>query len=123
LRRSRRVCPCRQAFEFDGLDLRAVLFALEAALRDLVVVEFAFDPVGGAMEEVDRAPEQFFEVGFEAGVGERHHQGVEDVGDAAGDDIALGKRSRIGFVLEGTVAVELEFLKDVIGREDAWCGS
>ena len=107
---------CRQAFEFDRLDLRAILFALEAPLGDLVVVEFAFDPVGGAMEEVDRAPEQFFQIWFEAGVGERHHEGVEDVGDAAGDDAAFRKRSRVGFVFEGTVAVELEFLKQVIGR-------
>ena len=42
---------CRQAFEFDRLDLRAILFALEAPLGDLVVVEFAFDPVGGALTE------------------------------------------------------------------------
>ena len=96
--------------------LGAVLFPLAAALRLLVVVEFALDPVGGAVEEVDGRPEQIVEIGFEAGVAQGGDQGVEDVGDGAGDGVAFGQRSRIGFVLEGTIAVELEFGEDVIGR-------
>ena len=36
-----------EALQFDRLDLRAVLFALAAALRLLVVVELALDPAGG----------------------------------------------------------------------------
>ena len=68
------------------------------------------------MEEVDGRPEQVFEIGFEARVGERRDDGVEDVGDGAGDRSAFGQRSRIGLVLEGTVAVELKFGEDVIGR-------
>ena len=57
-----------------------------------------------------------FEIGFEARVAERADDGVEDVGDGAGDRIGLGQRSWIGLVLEGTVAIELEFGEDVIGR-------
>jgi hypothetical protein len=70
----------------------------------------------GAVEDVDRRPQQVFEVGFEAGVTQRHHQGVEDVGHRAGDDLCVGHRPRVGFVLERAVAVELEFGEDVIGR-------
>ena len=58
----------REAFEFDRADLGAVLFLLAALLRLFVVVEFAFDPLDGAVEEIDRRPEQVLEVGFEAGV-------------------------------------------------------
>ena len=105
-----------EAFEFDRADLRAVLFPLAALLRLLVVVELALDPVGGAVEEVDGRPEQVFEVGFEAGVAQGGDQGVEDVGDGAGDGLGFGQRSRVGFVLEGAVAVELEFGEDVVGR-------
>ena len=57
-----------EALEFDRADLGAVLFALAALLRLLVVVEFALDPLGGAVEEIDGRPEQVLEVGFEAGV-------------------------------------------------------
>jgi hypothetical protein len=68
------------------------------------------------MKEIDGRPEQVFEVGFEAGVAQRDDEGVEDVDDGAGDDMALGQRSRVGLVLEGMVAVELKFGEDVIGR-------
>ena len=116
-RRSISVCPSRcQAFQLDRADFRAILFLLAALLRLLIVVEFAFDPADGAVEDVDRRPQQVFEVGFEAGVTQRHHQGVEDVGHRAGDDLCVGHRPRVGFVLERAVAVELEFGEDVIGR-------
>ena len=105
-----------EALQFDRADLRAVLFLLTAPLRLLVVVEFALDAIYGAVEEVDGRPEQVVEVGFEARVAEGCDQGVEDVGDGAGDGIAFGKRPRIGLVLEGTIAIELEFVEDVIGR-------
>ena len=36
--------------------------------------------------------------------------------DGAGHGVAFGKRSRIGFVLKGTVAIELKLVEDVIGR-------
>ena len=35
---------------------------------------------------------------------------------APATDVRFGQRPRVGFVLEGTIAVELEFGKDVIGR-------
>ena len=104
-----------ETLEFYRPHLRAVLFALAATLRLLIVIEFAFDPVGGAMEEVDGRPEEVIKVGFEAGVLEGGDQGVEDVGDGPGDRIAFGKWPRIGFVLKGTKAVELEFGQDVVG--------
>ncbi len=54
------------------------------------VVEFAFDPVGGAVEQVDGGPEQVFEVGFEARVGQGGDQGVEDVGQRGADGASSG---------------------------------
>lgn len=60
-----------EAFEFDRADLGAVLFLLAALLRLLVVVQFALDPAGGAVEEIDGRPKQVLEVGFEAGGGGR----------------------------------------------------
>ena len=63
-----------------------------------------------------RRPEQILEVGFEAGVAKASDEGVEDVGDGAGDGLSFGQRSRVGLVLEGAIAVELEFGEDVIGR-------
>ena len=47
-----------QAFEFDRADFRAVLFLLAAFLRLLVGIERALDVGRGAMEAVDRRPEQ-----------------------------------------------------------------
>lgn len=43
-----------QRFELHGLHLGAILFALPLLLRQLVVVECAFDPFDGAVEGVDR---------------------------------------------------------------------
>ena len=105
----------REAFEFDGLHFAAVLFPLHPALCLLVVVEIAFHPAGGPVEEICGPPEQFFEIGLKAGVTERRHKGVEDVGDGGGDDIAVGQRPWIGFVLERAPAVEMEFGEGVIG--------
>ena len=105
-----------EAFQLDRADFGAILFPLAAPLRLLIVVEFAFDPADGAVEDVDRRPQQVFEVGFEAGVTQRHHHGVEDVGHRAGDDLCVGHGPRVGFVLERAVAVKLEFGEDVIGR-------
>lgn len=47
---------------------------------------------------------------FKASVGQRHHESVEDVGDAAGEDVRFRERTRIGLVVEGTVAIELDFV-------------
>src|SRR3546814_17139561 len=80
------------ALQLDGLHLGTVLFTRAAALGLLIVVEFAFDAGGGAVEKIDGRPEQVVEVGFEAGVAEGDDQGVEDVGDGAGDD-EIGRAS------------------------------
>ena len=67
-------------------------------------------------KRLTRRPQQLFEVGFEAGVAQCRDQGVENVGDGARDRLGLRQRPRVGFVLEGAIAVELEFVEDVIGR-------
>ena len=106
----------RQALEFDRSHFRAVLLVLALALRLFVVVEFAFDPVRSTVEQIDGRPEQILEIRFEPGVAQGRDQGVEDIGDGAGDHLALGKRSRIGLVVEWTVTEELQFGEDVVGR-------
>src|SRR5467141_3946810 len=98
-----------QALEFDRLHLRTVLLALAPALGLFVVVELAPDAVDGTMEEIDSRPEQILEVRLEPCVAQRGDQGVEDVGDCACDDLALGERSGIRLVVEWTVAKELQF--------------
>ena len=105
-----------ETLELDRADLRAVLLLLAATLRLLVVVELALDAVDGAMEQVDGRPQQVLEIGFEAGVGERRDERIEDVDDGAGDDLGFRQRPRIGLVLEGTMAIELQLGEDVIGR-------
>ena len=85
-----------QAFEFDRADFRAVLLLLAAFLRLLVGVEQSLDAGCGAMEAVDRRPEERFEVGVEARIGERSRQGVEDVGDGAFDGFVFRQGSRVG---------------------------
>ena len=55
-----------EPFQVDGFYLGAVLFTLAPPLRLLIVVEFALDPVGSAVEEIDGRPEQIVEVGLEA---------------------------------------------------------
>ena len=100
-----------QSLKLGGFHLGAVLLALEAALALLVVIEIAFDPGGRAVEEVDLAPEYFFEIGFHAGVGKARDESVEDVGDGTPEAIGIGHRARIGLVFEGTVAVELQLFQ------------
>ena len=102
----------QQALQFHRADFRAVLPLLAPALRLFVTIEGALDPVGGAVEHIDRGPQQVFEIGFEARVSQRGDQGVEDVGEGDAELVFVGERSRVGVVLKGTVAVELEFGED-----------
>jgi hypothetical protein len=85
-------------------------------LRLFVVVEFALDASDGAVEEIDGRPEEIFEVGFETSVAHGGDKGVEDVGDRARDVPGFRKRSRVGLVLEGAIAIELEFVEEAPGR-------
>ena len=85
-------------------------------LRVLVVVELALDAVGGAVEEIDGRPQQALEVGFEARVTQRRDQRIEDVGHGACNGVGFGQRPRVGFVLERTMAIELELAEHMIGR-------
>ena len=91
----------QEPLELDRADLGAVLLLLAAPLRLLVAVELAFDPVGGAVEQVDGRPEQVLEVGLEARVGEGRDQGVEDVGERGADRCGLGQRSGSGSSWKG----------------------
>jgi len=103
-----------ETLEFDRADFGAILVTLAALLRLLVVVEFAFDALVGAVEEIDGRPQQVLEVWFEACFAQAHDECVEDVGHGGSDDTGFGQRSRVGFVLEGAIAVKLECGKDVI---------
>ena len=105
-----------KAFEFDRTNLRAVLLPLTLALLLFVIVEGAFDSSDRAVKEIDRRPEQIFEIGFEASVCERTDDRIEDVCDRSGNRIGLGQRSWIRLVRDGTVAVELKLGEDMIGR-------
>ncbi|MEY9796384.1 hypothetical protein ABH984_004399 [Bradyrhizobium ottawaense] len=105
----------RQALQFDGFHLAAVLFALGALLGQFIAVELSFDPVAGAVEDVHRRPEQVLEVGLKTGIGQLHHEGIEDVDDAAGEDSRFREPPGIGLIVEGTVAKELEFLEHLVG--------
>src|SRR3954447_12215344 len=53
-----------EAFELDRSNLGAVLLALRAALRDLIMVELELDPVELAMKGVYDAPEDFGQIVF-----------------------------------------------------------
>ena len=105
-----------EALQFDRPNLRAVLFLLAALLRVLIVVELALHAVGCAVEEIDGRPQQALKVGFEARVTERRDQRVEDVGHGAADGVGFRQRPGVGFVLEGTMAMDLKLRKDVICR-------
>jgi hypothetical protein len=105
----------QETFQFDRADLRAVLFCLAAFLGVLILIQLAMNLVGGAVEEVDRRPEQVFEVGLEARVAKSRDKRVEDVGHGAADGVGFGQWSRVWFVLEGAMAIELEFGDEVIG--------
>jgi hypothetical protein len=98
-----------EVLEFDRLDLSAILFALQAALGLLVIVQLPLDPQHGAVEDIGDGPEQVVEIGFEARIGQCRNEGVEDVGHRSGHMVTVGQRSRIGLVTVGAPAIELEF--------------
>ncbi|ABQ33700.1 hypothetical protein BBta_1481 [Bradyrhizobium sp. BTAi1] len=106
----------RQALQFDGSHFRAVLLALALALRLFVIVELTVGSVCGAVKEVDCRPEQIWKVWLEPGVVQCGDQGVENVGNGASDRLTFGQRSRIGLVVEWTVAKELQFVENEVGR-------
>ena len=105
----------KQALEFDRANLRAVLLLLAALLGVRIVIELALHALGGAVEEVDRRPQQIFEVRFEAGVAERRDQRVEDVGHGPAGGGGFGQRPWVRLVAGRTIAIELEFGEDAVG--------
>ena len=59
-----------QGFQFDRADLGAVLLALRPLLRLFVAVEIPACPRRHAVKQVRGGPEQVFEVGLQARVGQ-----------------------------------------------------
>ena len=45
-----------------------------------------------------------------------HGAAIARTDDAAGDDARFGKRAWVGFVLERTIAVQLQLFEDGVGR-------
>ncbi|OPZ00035.1 hypothetical protein A5906_23690 [Bradyrhizobium sacchari] len=88
-------------------------------LRLFVVVEIALNAIDGTMEKVDCRPEQIAQVRLEPRVAQRPDQGVEHIGDRAGDHLALGKGPRIGLVGGWSVAEKLQFGENVVDRRSA----
>ena len=95
-----------QPLELDGADFGAVLLVLAAPLRLLVAVELALGAVGGAVEEIDGAPEELFEVGLEARAIKRRGERIEDVDQRDLHGLLVRQGARVGFVLARPVAVE-----------------
>src|SRR3546814_18233177 len=81
----------QQEFEFHRADFGTLLLANRPALRDLVVVEKAFEPLAGPVEDVAECPEQIFEIGLEPGILQRGDQRVEHVGDRAAGHPRFGR--------------------------------
>src|ERR1700680_4316124 len=104
-----------KTLQFDRADLGAILVTLASLLRLFVVVEFAFDALVGAVEEINGRPQEILEVGLKARFAQARDEGIEDVGDGGSDDTGFGQWSRVGVVMEGVIAVELEVGAGVIG--------
>jgi hypothetical protein len=111
-----------QGFKLDGFHLGAILFALKAFLRLLVVVEFRLDPLGGPVKGVDGRPQDLVEVEIEAGVGHGGDQRVEDVGDGGLDDLIFGRDPGVGLARCGTVAIKLQTFDHRVGRRGGVIG-
>ncbi len=105
-----------QPLEVDRAHLRAVLLGLGFALGDLVVVDAPLDLLSAAVEEVDDAPEQALRLVREAGFGEQACERLEDGVDRALGGLGRGQGARIGLVLEGAVAVELQLVEEMARR-------
>ena len=105
-----------QPLQLDRLHLGAVLLALAVALPDLVVVEEAADPFGGAVAGVDQTPEEIGTVGFGACALDGGSDGVEGVFHHLADAVAVGGVAGVRFVVGGRVAAEFDLVDDMGGR-------
>jgi hypothetical protein len=79
-----------ETLKFDRADFAAILVALAVFLRLLIIVEFTFDTLVGAVEEIDSRPQEIPEVGFKAGIAQARDECVEDVGDGGSDNAGFG---------------------------------
>ena len=105
-----------QPLQLDGFHLGAILFALEAALGLLVVVEIALDAVKTTVEQVDHRPEHIGQVGLEARIGQHGDDGVEAVVQEPSGVLRLGQGPWIRLILEGAVPVQLQGLEKMRRR-------
>jgi hypothetical protein len=110
---------CVEALEVplggEALEFGAVLFLLRALLLVFASVGFPRYAVRGAVEQVHGRPQEIVEVGFETGFAERRDEGVEDVGERAADGRFLGQGARVGIVLMGAAAIELQLVEEMAG--------
>ncbi|KXF77127.1 hypothetical protein ATN84_25630 [Paramesorhizobium deserti] len=104
------------ALKLDALHFATVLLALADALGILVVVELALDAFAGAVEQIDRRPQQVFDIGFQPRVTKHLGECIEDRGQRGLDDWLLGQRARIWPVLEGAMAINLHLVDEAVGR-------
>src|SRR3546814_15293646 len=102
-----------RALEFDRAYFAAVLLALERALCQLILVEFALNPFAGPVENIDDAPEQIPETGLDAGIDEAARQGLEDVGEGAPGKSVARERPGGGPAAQGRGAVSLHLLGEL----------
>ena len=61
--------------------------------------------------------EKVLDVGFEASVGQRHHEGVENVRDTASEDLRFGKQPGMSIGVEHDPAIAQEAVLQIPSRE------
>lgn len=105
-----------QTLKLGRADFRAVLLGLRPAPRCFVVVEVARDAIGLAVEEIDEGPQEIREIGFEPRVGEEIAKRLGRRVEGERPGVGRGQGARIGFVLEGAIAVQGEFVEEMLRR-------
>ena len=84
--------------------------ALEQALSE--IRDEAVDP---AVEQVDQAPEGWFEIVFQAGALEQLGEEIEEVGEGGVAGFGVGQRAVIGLVVVRACAKEGQFFQKHCG--------
>ena len=105
-----------QPLEFDRANFRAVLFRLRTALRGFIVIQFATDAFRFAVEEIDEGPQEVGEIGFETGVEKEARQSLDDRLERKRCGVTGGQGTRIRLFVEGSIAMQSEFIEKVRGR-------
>src|ERR1700751_4487050 len=93
LRRSIRLRPCAIR-RSSSTDLTSEPSCSACPRRLFVVIEFALDPVGLAVEQVDERPQQIGEIVLEPGASQHGADGLDHAPELALDGIEFGQRAR-----------------------------